>query len=130
MMYDMNQLVGAVRKLEKQKRDLVTAHKAEVAELDGKIEHVKTRILSQLDELGVENTRTESGTAFKKRVQTAGVDDWETLLAHIVESEDYSLLHKRVAANRCAEIVKETGQLPPGTKWSRDEVTVQIRAPK
>lgn len=109
------------------KRDGIKAEAAkQVAEIDALMDKVEARILEYLNEMGIESIRTKAGTAFKATRNSATVADWDSLLAFVLQTENFQFLEHRVSKKACEEYRAANEDLPPGVNW-REEVTVQIR---
>lgn len=56
------------------------------------------------DELGVDNFKTEQGTAYRNRTEKIRVQDWDSFLPWMIETENWHLVQKRVSPNSVKEI--------------------------
>lgn len=56
------------------------------------------------DELGVDNFKTEQGTAYRNRTEKIRVQDWDEFLPWMIESGNFHLVQKRVSPNYVKEI--------------------------
>lgn len=56
------------------------------------------------DELGVDNFKTEQGTAYRNRTEKIRVQDWDSFLPWMIESGNFHLVQKRVSPNSVKEI--------------------------
>lgn len=109
------------------KKDGIKAEAAkQVAEIDALLDKVEARILEHLNSMGVESIRTKAGTAFKSTRNSATVADWDSLLAFVLQTENFQFLEHRVSKKAVEEFKAANEDLPPGVNW-REEVTVQIR---
>jgi hypothetical protein len=111
-------------------RDRKAAIKAEydakAAKIDDVLDKVEAKILEYFEQSGLESIRTDAGTAYKSTRNSATVGDWDSVLAHILETENYQLLEHRVSKKAVEEYRMANEDLPPGVNW-RSEVTVNVR---
>jgi len=94
------------------------------------LEKISMWLRDKADDLGVDNFKTQSGTAFRTvktsyRVAGAG---WDEFIAWIQETGNFQCLEKRVAKNATKEIHDETGAVPPGIEYHAD-VEFDVRRP-
>ena len=125
-----DRLVEAYRLLREQKAKRETAHKAVIAELDRQMNVISQRLLADMQATNVQSVRTDAGTAFIQRKRSVTITDWPAFIEDVVRSGDYARLQQRCGIRHCMDIHKDTGALPAGVGWSKDELTVQVRAPK
>lgn len=111
-------------------RDRKAAIKAEydakAAKIDDVLDKVEAKILEYFEQSGLESIRTDTGTAYKSTRNSATVGDWDSVLAHVLETENYQLLEHRVSKKAVEEYRMANEDLPPGVNW-RSEVTVNVR---
>lgn len=108
-------------------------HKAELKELTDKQAKIANLIQKQLDELGVDNIKTEDGTAFKAKKDSVTVknkaDFMEFVVNQVKESGADGLYMMSITANKNAvkEYMEEhEDELPPGVKYEA-WTEVQVR---
>ena len=111
-------------------RDRKAAIKAEydakAAKIDAVLDKAEAKILEYFEQSGLESIRTDTGTAYKSTRNSATVGDWDSVLAHVLETENYQLLEHRVSKKAVEEYRMANEDLPPGVNW-RSEVTVNVR---
>lgn len=111
-------------------RDRKAAIKAEydakAAKIDAVLDKAEAKILEYFEQSGLESIRTDKGTAYKSTLNSATVGDWDSVLAHVLETENYQLLEHRVRKKAVEEYRMANEDLPPGVNW-RSEVTVNVR---
>ena len=56
------------------------------------------------DDLGVDNFKTEQGTAYRNRTEKIRVQNWDEFLPWMIESGNFHLVQKRVSPNSVKEI--------------------------
>lgn len=123
----LDQVVAAYVAKRNAKEQLVREHKQQLDTFNAALETMEQFIHLKLTALGVESIRTAHGTAYIHRVTRVSVSDWDSLLAHMLKTEQFTLLNRSVNKTAVEEIVAETGVLPPGVK--RDVMQeVSIRA--
>jgi len=104
-----------IRDLKKVKED---AHKAEIAELNKRLEVIEGYLLSDMREKGETSFSTPSGTAFVKTNEFVRVADKEVFLAWVKEQGDLNFLTVACNKSNVLEWKDNTGTLPPGLNYS------------
>lgn len=56
------------------------------------------------DDMGVDNFRTEAGTAYRNRTEKIRVGNWDDFQAWMIETKNWHLVQKRVSPNSVKEI--------------------------
>ncbi len=77
---------------------------------------------------GVDSFRTNHGTAFWTTTAYCSVADWDAIWNHIQKHEAWELLTHAVSKKAIAEIVSNTGVVPPGLNYGTKK-TLNIRKP-
>lgn len=112
--------------LRDRKAEIKAEYDAKAAKIDDVLDKVEAKILEYFEQSGLESIRTDAGTAYKSTRNSATVGDWDSVLAHILETENYQLLEHRVSKKAVEEYRMANEDLPPGVNW-RSEVTVNVR---
>ena len=92
------------------------------------LEKISMWLLDKGDELGVDNFKTESGTAFRNVKVQYRVGSWDQFVEWVQQSGNFQCLEKRVAKNATKEIHDESGLVPPGIEYVA-EVEFDVRRP-
>lgn len=71
-------------------------------------------ILDHLNQSGLDNIKSDAGTAFRSVLTSAKVDDWGVALDYIRSYELWDLLEARVNKTAVLSIIEETGRTIPG----------------
>jgi hypothetical protein len=104
------------------KRDELKAlkerHKEEIAPYQAQLDKIESALLEVLNRDEVESMRTKAGTVYKSDVMSASVDDWETLLAWLIESKQWPILTKAVSKVAVREYMEEAREPVPGVSTS------------
>lgn len=122
----MDELVENYVKLRDAKAQLKAQYDAKRAKLDEILTQIEGNLLLKFQELGCESVRTSVGTAYKSTRTSATVADWDIILEHILDTENYTLFDHRISKKAVEEYKEENGDLPPGINW-REEVVVNVR---
>jgi hypothetical protein len=78
------------------------------------IEHaIDAAIIVQLDSQQSTRAANATGSVSISSSEEPNVDDWDKLYAHIMSTQDFALLHRRISATAFRELAK-AGQIPPG----------------
>jgi hypothetical protein len=88
-------------------------------------EHLDAMLLQELNRTGLKRTATDRYSVSIKEDQLPDVVDWDALYAHILESGDFSLLHRRTSSPAYREVLK-AGQQVPGIQ-PRTHKTINFR---
>lgn len=103
--------------------------KKEEAEKKEFLDRISMWLRDKADELGVDNFKTESGTAYRNIKKSYRVEDWDAICAYIQETGNFQILEKRVAKRATEEIVESDGDVPPGISVNI-EVEFNVLRPK
>lgn len=101
------------------------------ASVKDSMEKISMWLRDKGDELSVDSFATPSGTAYrntKTYYRLDGENAWEQFTKWIHETGNFQCLEKRVAKLATAEILEETGELPPGIV-KHTEVEFNVRRP-
>ena len=78
------------------------------------IEHaIDAAIIVQLDSQQSTRAANATGSVSISSSEEPNVDDWDKLYAHIMSTQDFALLHRRISATAFRELAK-AGMIPPG----------------
>ena len=122
----MDELVENYVKLRDAKAQLKAEYDGKRAKLDEVMDQIEGNLLLKFQELGCESVRTAVGTAYKSTRCSATVADWDTILDHVQQTDNWTLLDHRISKKAVEEYKEENGELPPGVNW-REEVVVNVR---
>lgn len=120
-------VIAAFLKLRRQKEEIVSRHKDELAPINEKMGKLENYMLDLLNKAGVDSMAFKGvGTMFKKNTQSVTVDDWEATLGWIRAHEAWEFLERRVSKTVVQEYSEAQGEVPPGVKVTND-IVVQVR---
>lgn len=122
----MDDLVEKYISIRDAKSRLVAKQKEQVAELDAVLTQIEVVLLKTFQDLGTESVRTKSGTAYKQVRTSAGVADWDVLLAYVRKHDLWQMLERRVSKTAVEEFKAEHGEIPPGVN-TREEIVINVR---
>jgi alpha-galactosidase/6-phospho-beta-glucosidase family protein len=110
------------------KRDELSAElEKQIASVEEKMKTVKTAILDQMKELGVDSLKTNSGTVYRTTKTLYTTSDWESMHKFVLEHGVPELLEKRLQqTNTKAFLEEHPDLLPPGLN-ATTEYSVTIR---
>lgn len=114
-------------KLRDKKAEIAKKHKEELAPYDEALRALENLFQQAMDAQGLENLKTEAGTAYKSTVGSVSVADWDAFFDYVRTNDAWHLVEKRPAKTAVEEVLEETGELPPGLDYSR---TVKINVRK
>jgi len=104
-----------LRDLKKSKED---AHKAEIAEINKRLDVIEGFLLSDMSSKGETSFTTSSGTAYIKTNEYLKVADKEVFMAWVKEQDDLNFLTVAASKTHVLEFKENTGHLPPGLNYT------------
>ena len=108
-------------------RDKVSAikdrHKQELAPFNEAMDQLEQIILSHLTANGLDNVKSEQGTAYITETKTASIADGAAFRRHVIGTQAFDLIDFRANKTAVAEFVASNGVPPPGVNYS---VTLEI----
>ena len=125
-MSGMDAIIEKYIKLRDGKAQLVQKHKEKIQGIDSVLARIEAALLEEFREMGVQSVKTDAGTAYVQLRTSAGVADWDAVLAYIKENEDWGMLERRVNKSAVESFREEKNDLPPGVNW-REEQVVNVR---
>ena len=110
------------------KSELEAKHKAELADLNERLERLDAFLLGNLQDLGVDSFKTGVGTVFTTQRMQAQVPDKGALTDYLRNNpDDIELLQTRISTTVLKDwMEKHNGATPPGVA-ARIERTVSVR---
>lgn len=81
-------------------------------ELKEKVDQLKQQIMTKLNELGTDQTRTAKATATVSTKDFATVSDWDAFYAYIHDNQAFHLLQKRPVSRAVIEELDAEGPIP------------------
>ena len=119
---NINELIEARAEI----KDALTAVNAELKELNKKRVDLDYRLIEELDKQGLSRTANDSASVSINQDTVPEVDDWDVLYQHIIDTQDFSLLQRRVSSTAYKELLK-LDQPVPGLS-SREVRRVNFRS--
>lgn len=125
-MSGMDEIIEKYIKLRDGKAQLVQKHKEKMQGIDSVLTRIEAALLEEFREMGVQSVKTDAGTAYVQLRTSAGVADWDAVLAYIKENDAWDMLERRVNKSAVESFREEKNDLPPGVNW-REEQVVNVR---
>lgn len=126
-----NQSVANLVKMYREIREVLRDKRKEFEIFEENAKDMQARISMALrdiaDNLGVDNFKTEYGTAYRNVKTQYRVGNWDQTLEWMKETGNYQILEHRVAKLATKEIHETTGQIPPGIEYYA-EVEFNVRS--
>lgn len=122
---------GVIRvyiQLRERKAQLEAALKDKLTSLREDMSTLENWLLEQAEATGVKSFRTDAGTAYITTQDSATVADWDLTLRHILDTENYDLLEKRVSKTVVRGFIEDHGAPPPGVNFSSRRA-INVRSP-
>lgn len=126
MSADVQTLVNKYIQLRDKKAELDKQHKDRMAKYNDALKELESRLLDQLNTLGVESARTPSGTAYRTIRSSVKVDDRDAFISFIRDNDGWDFVESRPNKNAVESYLEEQQELPPGVSINRQAV-VNIR---
>jgi predicted ATPase len=105
---NINELIEQ-RTILKKELDLANAH---IANLKQTKEELDYQLLIKLDEQGLSRTANDKASVSINQDTVANVTDWDAFYSHVMQTEDFSLLQKRVSSVAYKELLKLGEEIP------------------
>lgn len=103
-------------------------YKAREAKVKTFLSIISMTLRDKGDQLGVDNFKTDNGTAYRNTKETFRVANWDDIVAYLKETHNFQIIQKRVSPNAVKEIRETDGQIPPGIE-PYVEVEFAVRSP-
>jgi hypothetical protein len=123
---DLNDLIRDYVKARDLKKEMADRHKAEIAPINDVLDQIESVILNFLNESGQESAATKSGTAYITKRESFTVEDPAAFREFVEGLGDTTFFESRASKEAVTAYLQETGELPPGLKYSA-MVTVGVR---
>ena len=85
----------------------------QLKELRAESDYLDVLLLKKMDAEGVSRTANEKASVSINEDTVPNVDDWDALYEHVSNTQDYSLLQRRVSSTAYKELLK-MGETVPG----------------
>jgi hypothetical protein len=115
---NVTDVVGKYIRLRDLKAKLDNEHKDKMAPLAAAMEKAEAAILAFFNESGMDSAGCEAGTAYRSTKTSATVADRDAFFSWVQANDAFHFLESRAAKTQVEAFVKETGDLPPGIKYS------------
>ena len=100
----VNDLIAAYIALRNQLATDRKGYKSREERMKTQMTVVSMALRAKGDELGVDNFKTDLGTAYRNRTEKIRVGDWDQFLPWMIESGNFHLVQKRVSPNLVKEV--------------------------
>lgn len=90
--------------------------------LKARMESLEAALLGKMDSLGVKQLKTASGLAYVETTHKPTCGDWDAFYNWVMETGRLDCLQKRLATTAVNDLVKDTGELPPGCSLVSERV--------
>jgi|TARA_R110000822_G_scaffold86277_5_gene201221 hypothetical protein len=106
-------------------RDSINLLDAEKKELSRTKQDLESRLVAVMDDQGIEKTANDRATISVKTETMPSAEDWDQIYKHILATEQFELLHRRLSAQAFRELLS-LGMTVPGIK-STDVIRINYR---
>ena len=87
---------------------------------------LESRLVAIMEDQGIDRTANDRATISVKTETMPSAEDWDQIYKHILATEQFELLHRRLSAQAFREILA-LGQAVPGVR-STDVVRINYRS--
>ena len=87
---------------------------------------LESRLVAVMEDQGIDRTANDRATISVKTETMPSAEDWDQIYKHILATEQFELLHRRLSAQAFREILA-LGQAVPGVR-STDVVRINYRS--
>ncbi len=104
----LNELIDEKKSIKDQLTDL----NVEISKLKEREDTIDTKIIEKLDSEGLARSANEVASVSIREDFVPDVQDWDALYEHIRDTEDFSLLHRRVSSTAFKERINQGDTVP------------------
>jgi hypothetical protein len=108
LMSNINELIKARAEV----KDAIAVLNAELKIVNKSKDELDYQLLTKLDEQGLSRTANDKASVSINQDLVPEVTDWDALYDHISETNDYSLLQRRVSSTAYKELLKLEQAIP------------------
>lgn len=126
----LEKLTRVYIKMRDKKAELSHELEKKIGDLEADMSKVKSAIIHQMEDLGVESIRTEAGVVYRTVKTKYSTSDWESMNKFILEHGVPDLLVKSINQSNMKAFLEENPDLlPPGLNANM-EYSVTVRRSK
>lgn len=114
------------QKLKMDLQEVTRKYKTAAEEIKELMEKVEYEIFNQMEDLGVDRLSVGETTIYRTYKDWIQVKDWNEFLTWAKDNDALHVLTKRPAKQAVMEIMNESGAMPPGLSYERQQV-IQMR---
>ena len=109
-------------------KSLDEEHKTMMQPYRETLEKLNNVLLEHLQKMGVENAKTEAGTVYITKRQSASVADGEAFWNFVIKHKEYDLIERRANSTAVAAYIEANKEAPPGVNFTVTNL-VGVRRP-
>lgn len=122
----MSEVVAKYIELRDKKAEYKAAYDAKVAVIDEVMDKIEAKLLEAFEAAGVDNMKTEAGTAYISNKTSVTVADREAFMKYVQDNNEWPLLEVKPSKLAVVEYREVHDDIPPGLNW-RVERKVAVR---
>lgn len=103
--------------------------KAKEDDFKERLDAISMWLRDMADKIGVDSFKTAHGTAYRNVKESFRVEDWDLYVGWMITTGNFQCVEKRPAKNAVKEVVRESGEIPPGLN-RLEEVEFNVLRPK
>lgn len=124
----VDKILTAYMALRDKRSELKDAYEEADAVLKEKLYKLEVWMKQQMEALGTDQLASRGiGTAYREISRKYSASDWTLIWGYMREHERFDLTQKRLSEGILNEILKETGELPPGVSLHSEYVVIVRR---
>lgn len=122
----IEELVAKYIELRDRKAKIKAEYDEKVDKIDSVLKKIEVALLKTFDEMGVESTRTDAGTAYKSTRSSCTVADKDMFMAYVQAEHAWELMDIRANKTAVSQYRGVHDDIPPGLSW-REEIVVNVK---
>ena len=107
-------------------REAINALDVKRKEFTRQKEDLESRLVAVMEDQGIDRTANDRATISVKTETMPSAEDWDQIYRHILSTEQFELLHRRLSAQAFREVLS-LGQSIPGIR-STEVVRINYRS--
>lgn len=123
----VDKLVAAFIKIRDARDEVKRDMENKMAELEAEMDVIKSTLLEQFKDTGIDSAKTPFGTAYRTLKTRYWTGDWESMYDFIHENDAYDLLERRIHQTNMKQFLEEHPDSHPKGLNVDSEYTLVVR---
>ena len=95
-------------------REVIASTEQGLKELKQRKNDLEAKLIAKMEDQGIDRTGNDRCSVSIKTETVPTVEDWDAVYKHILSTEQFELLHKRMSASASRELLSLDMELPGG----------------